>query len=84
MQQYSRSGDQPSKHPLMRRLDRAFGELNVLLTAVAIGLAVLDLTCLYGVTIGESLRQAVHSERAYTAGWPGLLSQRHRSDESSD
>jgi hypothetical protein len=85
MQQYSRSGEEPSKRQLMRRLDRAFGELNVFLAAVAIGLAVLDLTCLYGVAIGEPLQQAFHHERAYAPAWPGLLSSaRHHADDSSD
>lgn len=84
MQQFSRSGDRPSKHPLVRRLDRALGELNVLLTAVAIGLALLDLTCLYGVVVGEPLQKAFHSERAYTPAWPGLFPSRHHSEDSSD
>jgi hypothetical protein len=84
MRQYSHSGGQPSKHQLMRRLDRAFGELNVFLTAVAIGLALLDVACLYGVALGEPLQQAFHNERAYTAGWPGLLLPRHHSGDSSN
>jgi hypothetical protein len=39
------SSNEKSARPLMRRLDRAFGEINVVLLALAIGLAALDFTC---------------------------------------
>jgi hypothetical protein len=40
---------------LMRRLDRVAGEINVFLVVIALGLAVLDFTCLWAFTIEDAL-----------------------------
>jgi hypothetical protein len=50
-QQLSPSDDHSPRH-LARRLNRVFGEINVFLLALAIGLTVLDATCL--VTLSAS------------------------------
>jgi hypothetical protein len=52
MQQLSPSDD-TSFRQLVRRLSVVFAEINVVLLAVAIGLAVLDLTCF--VTLRASI-----------------------------
>jgi hypothetical protein len=66
MQQQSPSGDYlPSR--LMRRLNRAFGEINAFLLAVAIGLAVLDLTCFV------TLKASLEITRAQAGARSGLL-----------
>ena len=57
----SSSGDDAS---LMRRLDRAAGQLNAFLVIVAIGLALLDLTCFSAITV----------EQAVATGHPGMAS----------
>jgi len=41
-----------------RRLDRTLGEINVVLMALAIGLAVLDATCLVAFTATTEIRRA--------------------------
>jgi len=41
-----------------QRLDRALGEINVLLVALAIGLAVLDATCFVAFTTIAEIRRA--------------------------
>lgn len=41
-----RQRDDDDRHALLPRLNRALGQLNPLLLAIAIGLAVLDFTCL--------------------------------------
>jgi len=49
-----------SNHPratprnLLRRLDRVFGEINPILLALAIGLAVLDATCFSVIRLGDA------------------------------
>jgi hypothetical protein len=83
MRQYSQGSNQPSKHQLMRRLDRAFGDLNVFLAALAIGLAVLDLTCLYGVTVGRSLTTALYEQAPQSVASPGPPATQRRSHDSS-
>jgi hypothetical protein len=44
----------PAKQ-LARRLDRVAGELNVILVVIALGLGVLDLTCLWALKIEDAL-----------------------------
>jgi hypothetical protein len=39
----------------LRRLDRMLGEINVLLTAVAVGLAVLDFTCFVALRVSAEI-----------------------------
>ena len=43
--------------PLLRRLDRAFGELNVFLLAVALGLGALDFVCFVTLRLVDTLAQ---------------------------
>jgi hypothetical protein len=50
--------DKGSYSSWKRRLDRALGEINVALVAVAIGLAVLDVTCLLAITATTEIRRA--------------------------
>ena len=50
--------DKGSYSSWKRRLDRALGEINVALVAVAIGLAVLDVTCLLAFTATTEIRRA--------------------------
>ncbi|MGC2413210.1 MAG: hypothetical protein WA459_11010 [Stellaceae bacterium] len=54
------SNDHPPRH-LMRRLNRVFGEINVFLLAVAIGLAVLDLTCFVALSTSTEIARSQHS-----------------------
>ena len=42
---------------LLRRLDRVFREINPILLALAIGVAVLDVTCFSMVRLGGSVRE---------------------------
>jgi hypothetical protein len=55
----SSSGDDAS---LLRRLDRVAGQLNAFLVVLAIGLALLDLTCFSAITV----------EQAIASGHPGI------------
>jgi hypothetical protein len=48
-----RDGHAPKQ--LLHRLDRVFGEMNVILLALAIGLAVLDVTCFSALGLSDSL-----------------------------
>jgi hypothetical protein len=45
--------DDRSHEPLMRRLDRAAGEVNPFLIVLVIGLAILDLTCFVALQVSE-------------------------------
>jgi len=45
----------------MRRLNRVLGEINVLLLAVAIGLAVLDATCFVAISASTEIARVQHS-----------------------
>jgi hypothetical protein len=56
----SSSGDNPTS--LIGRLDRIAGHMNAFLVVVAIGLALLDLTCFSAVTV----------EKAIATGHPGI------------
>jgi hypothetical protein len=53
MQQSSPRDDHSPKQ-LLQRLDRVFGEMNVILLALAIGLAVLDFTCFSALGLSDA------------------------------
>ena len=53
MQQPSPFGDPRAQ--FLRRLNRMLGEINVLLTAVAVGLAVLDFTCFLALRVSAEI-----------------------------
>ena len=57
----------------MQRLDRAFGELNSFLMAVAIGLAILDVTCFYALTVKHSVAAQWHAPASDKLAWSGLF-----------
>jgi hypothetical protein len=48
----------PTQKTALQRLDRVAGDLNVLLAAVAIGLATLDMTCFVGQRLVDNLPKA--------------------------
>ena len=54
MQQSSPSNHHAPK-PLLRRLDRVFGEMNAVLLAIGIGLATLDATCYLALSLRDAL-----------------------------
>lgn len=60
-----------------RRLDRALGEINVVLVALAIGLAVLDITCFVAFTANAEIRRAHGSSQevqlSVQQAWPAWL-----------
>jgi len=56
----------PAKQ-LFYRLDRAAGELNVLLFVIALGLGILDLTCLWALKVEEALPPMTHAGAAPSA-----------------
>jgi hypothetical protein len=49
---------------LMRRLDRVAGELNAFLLVLAIGLAVLDLTCFMTLEVSQALQHPFEPQTA--------------------
>ena len=53
MQQPSPFGDPRAQ--FLRRLNRMLGEISVLLTAVAVGLAVLDFTCFLALKVSAEI-----------------------------
>jgi hypothetical protein len=55
------------RHPLIRGLERAAVEINPFLAILAIGIAILDLTCYVGVV---GTRQLVPHSTAYAATTP--------------
>ena len=69
--------DENSRVDWMRRLNRAFGEINVFLVALAIGLTVLNATCFVTVTITAAIRQEKLSPRnvqpSISQAWPTWL-----------
>jgi hypothetical protein len=69
--------DESSYRSWKRRLDRALGEINVVLTALAIGLAVLDITCLFAFTATAEIRRAYSSSQqvqpSLSQAWPEWL-----------
>jgi len=60
-----------------RRLDRVLGEINVVLVALAIGLAVLDITCFVAFTANAEIRRAHGSSQevqlSVQQAWPAWL-----------
>jgi hypothetical protein len=56
VQQPSPSGDPRAQ--FLRRLNHILGEMNVLLTAVAVGLAVLDFTCFVALRVSADIGTA--------------------------
>jgi len=60
-----------------RRLDRALGEINVVLVALTIGLAVLDATCFVAFTAIAEIRRANGSSQqvqlSVSQAWPEWL-----------
>lgn len=81
MRQPYSPGERAHRGGLLQRLDRAFGELNVFLAAFAIGLAILDLTCLYAVTVARPLTAGLHVEARHGALMPGLFPTRQHASE---
>ena len=61
MQQPSPRGDPRAQ--FLRRLDRMLGEINVLLTAVVVGLAVLDFTCFLALKVSAEIARAQFGAR---------------------
>jgi hypothetical protein len=61
MQQHSPFGDPCAQ--FLRRLNRILGELNVLLTAVAVGLAVLDFTCFVALRVSAEIGRSQFAVR---------------------
>ena len=62
MQQHSPFGDPCAQ--FLRRLNRILGELNVLLTAVAVGLAVLDFTCFVALRVSAEIGRSQFGVRS--------------------
>jgi len=58
-----------------RQIERAAGDLNSVLLMLAIGLAVLDLTCFSAFKLREALRRPVTAPAmsVTTGGWNGSL-----------
>ena len=61
MQQPSPFGDPRAQ--FLRRLNRMLGEINVLLTAVAVGLAVLDFTCFLALRLSAEIARSQFEAR---------------------
>jgi hypothetical protein len=61
MQQQLWLSEDRSLRPLMRRLNRVFGEINVVLLAIAIGLTELEATCLVALRASAEMARAQHS-----------------------
>jgi hypothetical protein len=59
--------NRPARKAWLGRLDQVVGSLNVLLVVIAIGLATLDLTCLFSEQIIDYLPQMA---RAFDVGQP--------------
>jgi hypothetical protein len=55
------SSDRNPPQPFIRRVDRMLGEINALLVALAIGLAVLDATCFVLLKTATALEEAPQS-----------------------
>lgn len=51
------SSNDPTPQPWLGRLDRVFGELNVFLVAVALGLGALDFVCFVTLRLVDTLAQ---------------------------
>ena len=69
---------------LLRRLDRVFREINPILLALAIGLAVLDATCFSVVRLGDAFSRRIspgmenawqlNADRGFAMGLSGSVS----------
>ena len=69
---------------LSRRLDRVFGEINPILLAMAIGLAVLDATCFSVIRLGDAFSRRIspgmenawqlNADRGFAMGLSGSVS----------
>ncbi|HVB15329.1 MAG TPA: hypothetical protein VNF04_02230 [Stellaceae bacterium] len=60
----------PRRNPpqdLKQRLDRTFGEINAVLLAVALGLAMLDLTAFSALRLSDELMRAQQHRQAVEA-----------------
>ena len=62
MQQPSPFGDPRAQ--FLRRLNRILGEINVLLTAVVVGLAVLDFTCFVALRVSAEIGRSQFGVRS--------------------
>jgi len=51
---------------MLQRIDRVAGDLNVLLVVIAIGLATLDLTCLWAFKMRDALPAMAHATATST------------------
>jgi hypothetical protein len=67
VQQLSQS-DGRSLRQFIARLNRLFGELNAFLLVVAIGLAMLDLTCFTVLRVSTELTRAQSAAQTTSAG----------------
>jgi hypothetical protein len=69
--------DESSYSSWKRRLDRALGEVNIVLAALAIGLAILDLICLFAFTATAEIRRAhgpsQQVQPSLSQAWPEWL-----------
>ena len=69
--------DESSYSSWKRRLDRALGEINVVLVALVIGLAVLDIGCFVAFTATTEIRRAHSSSHevrpSLSQAWPEWL-----------
>ena len=61
MHRHSPFGDPRAQ--FLRRLNRMLGEINALLTAVAIGLAVLDFTCFLALRVSAEIARSQFGAR---------------------
>ena len=61
MQHPSPFGD--PRDQFLQRLNRMLGELNVLLTAVAVGLAVIDFTCFLALRVSAEIARSQFGAR---------------------
>jgi hypothetical protein len=66
--QHSPSPQEQAPQTLMQRIDRLAGEMNAYLLVFAIGLAVLDLTCLVTFAAIDNVRPAIETGAAAQAG----------------
>lgn len=60
-------GEDPRPRSLVARLDRAARDMNAFLLVLAIGLATLDLTCLWAFKLRDALPAVTHTSVSSTA-----------------
>ena len=70
MQQPSPFGDPRAQ--FLRRLNRMLGEINVLLTAVAVGLAVLDFTSFLALRVSAEIARSQFGARPLEQVMPSV------------